>query len=80
MERQPVEAGIPEGSSLSPIIFAIYPQGLIKWVEEYVSEAEGLSFVETLGWVATGSDVNQVVMTIDRWTPKSIEWSGRRLL
>jgi len=53
MERHPVEAAVPQGSPVSPILFAIYTSGLIKWVEEYVSAAEGLSFVHDLGWVAT---------------------------
>jgi len=61
MDRHPVEAGVPQGSPVSPILFAIYTSGLIKCVEEYVSEAEGLSFVDDLGWVATRSDVNHVV-------------------
>jgi len=52
MERHPVEAGVPQGSPLSPILFAIDTSGLIKWVEEYAS-AEGLSFVDDLGWVVT---------------------------
>jgi len=33
MERHPVEAGVPQGSPVSPILFAIYTSGLIKWVE-----------------------------------------------
>jgi len=78
MERHPVEAGVPQGSPVSPILFAIYNSGLIKWVEQYVSEAKGLSFVDVLGWVATGSDVNQVVMILERCAVKSIEWAGRR--
>jgi len=42
MERNPVEAGIPQGSPVSPNLVVIYTSGLIKWVEEYVSEAERL--------------------------------------
>jgi len=34
MERHPVEAGVPLRSPVSPILFAISPSGLIKWVEE----------------------------------------------
>jgi len=30
-------------------------------VEERVQGVEGLSFVDDLGWVATGRDVNQLV-------------------
>jgi len=65
VQRHPLEAGVPQGSPVSPILFAIYTSGLIKWVEEYVSEAEGLFFVDDLGWVATGSDVNRVVSILE---------------
>jgi hypothetical protein len=78
MERHPVEAGVPQGSPVSPILFAIYTSGLIKWVEEYVSEAEGLSVVDDLGWVVTGSNVNHVVSILERCAAKSIVWASRR--
>jgi len=60
LQSHPVEAGGPQGSRVSPILFAISSGGLIQWVEERV-QAGGLSFVDDLGWVATGKDVNQVV-------------------
>jgi len=78
MERHPVEAGVPLGSPVSPILVAIYTSGLIKWVEEYVSDAEGLCFVDDLGWVASGSDVNHAVSILDRCAAMSIEWASRR--
>jgi len=78
MERHPVEAGVPQGSPVSPILFAIYTSELIKWVEEYVSEAEVLSFVDGLSWVATGNDVNHVVSILGRCAANSIEWASTR--
>jgi hypothetical protein len=39
IKRHPVEAGVPKGSPVSLILFAIYTSGLIKSVKEYVSEA-----------------------------------------
>jgi hypothetical protein len=38
MERHPVQAGVLQVSPVSPILFAIYTSGLIKWVEEYVHQ------------------------------------------
>jgi len=58
MERHPVDTEVSQGSPLSLILFAIWTSGLIKWVAEYVSEAERLSFVHNLDWLPTGSDVN----------------------
>jgi len=77
MTRHPVEAGVPQGSPVSPILFAIYTSGLIKLVEDYVS-AEGHSFVDELGWVATGSNVNQVVTKLEQCAGIIIEWASRR--
>ena len=80
IERHAVEAGVPLGSPVSPILFAIYTSGLIKWRKEYVSAAEELSFVDDLGWVVAGYDVNQVVTILARCAATSIEWASRRRL
>jgi len=73
-----VEASVPQGSPVSLILFAIYTSGLIDWVEEYLSEAEGLSCVDDLGWVVTGSNVNHVNSIVERCAAYSIEWVSRR--
>jgi len=78
MERHPVEAAVPQGSPVSPILFAIYKSGLINWVEQYRSEAQGLPFLNDLRWVATGSNVNQVVTTLERWAARSNQWVSRQ--
>jgi len=78
MERHPVEAAVLQGSPVSPILIAIYTSGIMKSVEEYVSEAEGHSFIDDLGWVATRSDLNHVVLIFERCAAKSIEWARRR--
>ena len=80
MEKHQVEAGVPQGLPVSPIIIVMYTSGLIKWVEEYLSEVEGLSFLDDLSWLATRSDVNQVVMIHQRCPAKSIEWASRPVL
>jgi len=80
MGRHQVEAVVLQGSPVSPILFAIITSGLIEWVEEYVSEAEGLSFVDYLSWVATGNDVNHIVLILERCAANSIEWASRRVL
>jgi hypothetical protein len=66
LQSHPGEAGVPQGSPLSPILVAIHTAGLIKWVEERV-QAKSLSFVDNLGLVATGQDVNQVVKRLEAW-------------
>jgi len=41
-------------------------------------QAEGLSFVDDLRWVATGKDVNQVVKQLQACAAENIEWASRR--
>jgi hypothetical protein len=78
MERHPGDGGVPQRSPVSPFLFAIFTSGLLKWVEEYISKAKGLSWVDDLSWVATGSDVNHVVTILERYAAKSIEWASRQ--
>jgi hypothetical protein len=77
MQRHPVEAGVPQASPVSLILFAIHTAGLIKWVEEYWSDTEGLSFVDNLSWVATGSDVRHVISILERCAARSLDWASR---
>jgi len=40
MEKHTVEAGVPQGSPVSPILFATFTSELIKWVDDYMSEGK----------------------------------------
>jgi ribonuclease HI len=51
---------------------------MIKRVEEYLSEPDGLSFLDAHCGVPTGNNVNQVVTILERCAAKSIEWAIRR--
>jgi len=46
-------------------------------MEERV-QAEGLSFVDDLRWVAIGKDMKQVVERLEARTGESIEWANGR--
>jgi len=78
MERNPVDAGVLQGLPLSPILLAMHNSGLIEWVEEYVSEAEELFFINNFSWVASGRDVNHIVTILGRCAAKSIDWASRQ--
>ena len=75
MERHPVEAGIPQGSPVSLILFAIYMSGLGKWAEERVSGAEGLSIRDDVRWVVTLNDFIRVGNKFEACTTVSIDWA-----
>jgi len=73
-ERHPEETLVLQRSAECLIPFAIYTSGLIKLVEEYISEPAGQFSVDDLAWGVTESDVNQVVTLPDRCSAWSIDW------
>jgi len=52
----------------------------MKWVQEKVSGIEGLSFKDNVGWMATGSDIRQVVRKLESCARESIDWAVKREL
>ena len=46
-----VNTGIPQGSSASPILFAVYMSGLFGSVEDRVPGVNALSFVDDVAWL-----------------------------
>lgn len=70
MDRDPVEAQVLQGTSVSLILFVIYTSGVIKLLEEYLSPAEGLSNVDNLGLALIGSNINKVNTIPERYVAK----------
>jgi len=77
MECYTVEGKILQGSLVSPILVGMYNPELVISVEEYMSEAEGLSFLDDLHWETTTSDVDHVILKLERCAAQSIKWSSR---
>jgi hypothetical protein len=71
MERQPVDASVPQGSPVSMIHFEIENSVLIKWIKEYVSAVVEQFFVHDLGWLTTETDFNCVATILEKCTEKS---------
>jgi hypothetical protein len=78
LPSHPLKAGVPQGSPVSPSLFAILTAGLrIKWLEER-AQAEVLFFVDEHGCVPTRKHINQVVDKLEACAAESIKWAFRR--
>ena len=58
-ERE-IETGIPQGSPVSPILFLIYISGVFEEVTKTCPLVTSLSFIDDLGFIASGSSVKEV--------------------
>ena len=74
MGRYLVNAGVSQGSPVSPIHSMMYTSRFITRVEERNLECVGLSFVDDVGRVATGCDVKGIIRKLEAFARKSIDW------
>ncbi len=75
-ERE-IKTGIPQGSPVSPILFLIYISGVFNKVSEISPWVTSLSFVDDLGFIASGSSVKEIVEALEKVAKEVIEW-GRQ--
>lgn len=64
-ERE-IEPGIPQGSSVLPILFLIYISGVFDKVTETSPFVTSLSFIDDLGFIASGSSVKKEVKALEK--------------
>ena len=72
-ERE-IETGIPQGSPVSPILFLIYVSGVFDAVTEDNPMVTSLSFVDDLGFIASGTPVKEIARTLETVARTVLEW------
>ena len=76
-EEMAVTTGLPQGSPVSPVLFAIYVANIHQAVEDQVEDTRGISFVDDVTWVAEGYDLDDVMRKLERCAAVSLEWGER---
>lgn len=72
-----IETGIPQGSPASPILSLIYISGAFEQVEKELLEIMSLSFVDDLGFIASGTSLQEIAKTLEKVGNLIVEW-GRK--
>ena len=72
-ERE-IETGIPQGFPVSPILFLIYISGVFNKVSETSPLVTSLSFINDLGFIASGSSVKEMIKALEKVAKEVIEW------
>jgi ribonuclease HI len=60
-----ISAGLPQGSPLSPVLFIIYLQPLLKEIDSLLLDGINLSFVDDIGIVVKGENVEEVTKRLE---------------
>jgi ribonuclease HI len=69
-----IRSGVPQGSPVSPILFAIYLSGIFGDIEQAVPGVRALSFADDIGILALGSSVDQVCERLQQAGQAAIAW------
>lgn len=66
-EPMEVATGLPQGSPISPVLFAIYIADIRQAVESQVEGSRGTSSVDDdVTWIVEGTDLDDVVDKLER--------------
>ena len=76
-EAKEVMTGLPRGSPVSPVLFAIYTADIHKEVEEKVEGCRGISFVDDMTWVAEGEGLLDLKLKLEECAERSLRWADR---
>lgn len=75
-----IESGVPQGSPVSPILFAIYLSGVFENVETNVNSCFATSFADDCGFLVEAENVPGVVEKLQEVGCHAINWGTSNLL
>ena len=81
-EQQPIDAtsGLPQGSPISPLLFALYMAGLHRFMEQHTRGVVTLSFVDDVTLLVSATSVREVSAQLERGARQAILWGKKNVV
>lgn len=73
--KHKMEAGIPQGSPVSPILFLIYISGVFSQVETRLPQISCLSFMDDMGFLVEGHSVLEIKKVLEKAGKIVLNWA-----
>lgn len=77
---QSINSGVPQGSPVSPILFAIYLSGVFNEIERRVPGVHTLSFADDIGLLAPEYSVQETCLNVQEAAKLAIDWGRRNMV
>ena len=76
-EEMGVTTGLPQGSPVSPVLFALYIAEIHQAVESQMEDCRGISFVDDVTWIVEGVpvDLDDVTAKLEGCARASLRWA-----
>ena len=74
-EEMGVTTGLPQGSPVSPVLFALYIAEIHQAVESQMEDCRGISFVDDVTWIVEAVDLDDVTAKLKECAQASLRWA-----
>lgn len=75
-EIRDIQAGLPQGSPVSPVLFILSVSALFHWLEDRHSALQAISFVDDIGLVIECSELEEGTTRLERIARDTMQWGA----
>jgi hypothetical protein len=75
-ETRAIQAGLPQGSPVSPVLFILSVSALFQWLEDRHSTLQAISFVDDIGLLVECDELEEGTRQLERIAKDTIQWGS----